>query len=34
MTMGMVYDMCTERANDNEDYPLLANQEDIETMFG
>ena len=24
MTVGMVYDMCTERANDTEDYDIIA----------
>ena len=34
MTMGMVYDMLTERVNDNETYPYKATQEDIERYFG
>lgn len=34
MTMGMVYDLCTEQANDREQYPYLATQEDIENFFG
>lgn len=34
MTMGMVYDMLTEEANDREDYPIRATQEDIEAFFG
>lgn len=34
MTMGMVYDMLTERANDREDYPIRATQADIEAYFG
>lgn len=34
MTMGMVYDMCTEKANDRENYPVKATQEDIERFFG
>ena len=34
MTMGMVYDMLTERANDYENYPYKATQEDIEAFFG
>lgn len=34
MTMGMVYDMLTEEANDREDYPIKATQEDIEAFFG
>lgn len=34
MTMGMVYDMMTEEANDREEYPIRATQEDIEAFFG
>lgn len=34
LTMGMVYDMCTEKMNDNEKYPIKATQEDIESFFG
>ncbi len=34
MTMGMVYDMLTEKANDREQYPYRATQEDIEAFFG
>lgn len=34
MTMGMVYDMITERANDYEKYNYKATQEDIEKFFG
>lgn len=34
MTIGMVYDMLIERANDEEKYPYKATQEDINTMFG
>lgn len=34
MTMGMVYDMLTEKANDQEKYPYKATQEDIENFFG
>ncbi len=34
MTMGMVYDMLTERANDREDYPIRATQADIDAYFG
>ena len=33
MTMGMVYDMLTERANDAEKYPYRATQEDIDRFF-
>lgn len=29
-TMGMVYDMLTEKANDHEKYPVLATQEDFD----
>lgn len=31
-TMGMVYDLLTERANDNEKYPVLATQEDFDNF--
>ena len=34
MTIGMVYDMLTEQANDLEKYPYKANQEDINKFFG
>ena len=34
MTMGMVYDMLTEEANDREDYPIKATQDDIRAFFG
>lgn len=34
MTMGMVYDMLTERSNDREEYPYRATQEDIDAFFG
>ena len=34
MTMGMVYDMMIEVANDQEDYPYEATQEDIDNFFG
>ena len=34
MTMGMVYDMLVEQANDHEEYPVKATQEDIDRMFG
>lgn len=34
MTIGMVYDLLTERENDFEDYPLEATQEDISHYFG
>ena len=34
MTMGMVYDMIIEKANDAEEYPYKATQEDIHAFFG
>lgn len=34
MTMGMVYDMLTEKMNDGIDYPYKATQEDIYAFFG
>lgn len=34
MTIGMVYDLLTEQANDNEDYPYKATQDDIDHFFG
>lgn len=34
MSMGMVYDLFTEKANDGESYPYKATQEDIEAFFG
>lgn len=34
MTMGMVYDMLIEQANDHEQYPYKATQADIDRMFG
>lgn len=34
MTMGMVYDMLIEQANDQVKYNLKATQEDIEAFFG
>lgn len=30
MTMGMVYDLLTERANDHETYPYRASQDDFD----
>ena len=33
MTVGMVYDMLTEKMNDREEYPYKATQEDIDTFF-
>ena len=34
MTIGMVYDLLTEQANDQEKYPYKATQEDIRAFFG
>lgn len=34
MTMGMVYDMLIERANDQETYNYKATQDDIDRFFG
>lgn len=34
MTLGMVYDLFIEQANDNETYPYKATQADIEKYFG
>lgn len=31
-TMGMVYDMLTEKANDHEKYPVLGTQEDYDNF--
>ena len=32
MSMGMVYDLLTEQANDREKYPLMATQEDFDNF--
>lgn len=34
MTIGMVYDLLTEEANDQEKYPYKATQADIDRFFG
>ena len=34
MSMGMVYDLLTEKANDQEKYPYKATQDDIRRFFG
>lgn len=34
MTMGTVYDLLTEQANDQETYPYKATQQDIKDIFG
>lgn len=33
MTVGMVYDMLIEQANDQEKYPYKATQADIDSFF-
>lgn len=33
LTVGMINDMYTEAANDREDYPRMATQEDIDRML-
>lgn len=34
MTMGMVYDLICEKMNDAEDYPTIADADDIKRVFG
>lgn len=34
MTMGMVYDLLIEQANDREDYPIKATKEDYKRILG
>ena len=34
MSIGMVYDLLIERANDGQEYPVQATQEDINHFFG
>lgn len=34
MSMGMVFDMLIEQANDQEQYPYKATQKDIDEFFG
>lgn len=34
MTMGMVYDLAIEKANDSEEYPVKGTAEDIKSFFG
>lgn len=34
MTVGMISDMLIEKANDHEDYPIKATQDDIYQFFG
>ena len=34
LTVGDIYDMMVERMNDQEEYPLKGNAEDIKRIFG
>ena len=34
MTIGMVYDLLIEQANDKEEYPYRGTQDDIRRIFG
>ena len=34
LSVGDIYDMCTEKMNDQEEYPLKATQDDISSFFG
>lgn len=34
MTIGMVYDLLIEQANDKENYPYQGTQDDIRRIFG
>lgn len=34
MDVGMVYDLCIEKANDQEDYPYIGTTEDLNRLFG
>ncbi len=34
MTMGMVYDLAIDKANDSEEYPVKATAADIKSFFG
>lgn len=34
MTIGMVYDMLTEKANDQEKYPVVAEPGSLRAFFG
>jgi hypothetical protein len=33
-SIGMIFDMCTERGNDGEKYPYKATQADMDAFFG
>lgn len=32
LTIGLVYDMCTEAKNDDYNYPIMAGQEDFDSF--
>lgn len=34
LTVGMIYDIYTEKMNDAEDYPFKATKEDYDAFFG
>lgn len=34
MDIGMVYDLCIEKANDQEEYPVQGTKEDLKRFFG
>lgn len=34
MDVGMVFDLLTEQANDNEEYPVKGTSEDFRRIFG
>lgn len=34
MSMGMVFDLCTEKGNDKYEYPYKATNEDVKSFFG
>lgn len=34
LPVGAVYDMCIEKSNDREEYPIKATAEDIDRFFG
>lgn len=33
-SIGMIFDMCTEKSNDLEKYPYIATQADMDAFFG
>lgn len=34
MDIGMVYDLCIEKTNDQEEYPYIGTQDDLNRLFG